>query len=70
MKNTLTKFAKNLAAFVASLAKSNDHQQQPITLSMIGMELENDLTALRSRFAKVITKACGIVANWQFINRR
>jgi hypothetical protein len=70
MKNTLTKFGKNLAAFVASLAKSKDHQQQPITLYMIATELENDLTALRSRFAKGITRVYGTAANWLYTNRR
>jgi hypothetical protein len=70
MKNTLTKFGKNLAAFVASLAKSNDHQRQPITLYMIATELESDLMKLRSRFVKVITRVYGTVANWLSTNRR
>jgi len=70
MKNTFKKFGKNLAAFVASLAKYNDHQQQPITLYMIATELENDLTALRSRFAKGITRVYGIAVNWLSTSRR
>ena len=70
MKNTLTKFGKNLAAFVASLAKSKDHQPPPITLYMIATELENDLMKLQSRFAKGITRVYGTAANWLSISRR
>jgi len=70
MKNTLTKFGKNLAAFVASLEKSKDHQQQPITLYMIATELENDLMILRSRFAKGIIRVYGTAVNWLSISRR
>jgi hypothetical protein len=61
MRSIFNKFGKNLAVFVASLGKSSNHQQQPITLYMIAMELENDLTALRSRFARAITKVFGII---------
>jgi len=60
MKNTLTKFGKNLAASAKRSMKSNNHQQQRITLYMIATELENDLIALRSRFVRVITKVFGI----------
>ena len=35
---------------------------QPITLSMIGMELERDWTKLQSRFVKAIIKVFGIKA--------
>jgi len=61
MKSIFNKFGKTLAVFVASLGKSNNHQQQPITLYMIAMELENDLMKLRSRFAKGITKVFGTI---------
>jgi hypothetical protein len=61
MKSIFNKFGKTLAVFVASSMKSSNHQQQPITLYMIAMELENDLMKLRSRFAKGITKVFGMI---------
>jgi hypothetical protein len=61
MKNIFKKFGKTLAASAKRSMKSNNHQQQPITLSMIATELENDLIKMRYRFVKVITKVCGII---------
>ena len=70
MKSIWTKFGNVRAAFVASLVKSKDRQPPPITLSMIGMELESDLMKLRSRFAKATIRGYGIKASWPFISRR
>jgi len=70
MKSIWTRCESARAAFVASLVKYKDRQPPPITLSMIAMELENDLMQLRSRFVRVITKVYGTVVNWLYINRR
>jgi len=52
---------KNLAAFAKGLAKYSIHRPPPTTLSMIATELENDLTKMRYRFVRAITKVCGII---------
>lgn len=70
MKITLKKFVNFPVVFVKNLANRNSRPQQHITLSMIAMELENDLTKMRSRFAKAITKASGIKAKLPFIKNR
>jgi hypothetical protein len=61
MKSIFKKFGENLAAFVANLEKSKNHRPQPIILPMIVMEPENDRMKLQSLYAKVTTKACGII---------
>ena len=70
MKITLKKFVNFPVAVVRNLANRNNHQRQHITLSMIAMELEKDLTKMRSRFAKGITKVFGIKAKLPFIKSR
>jgi len=52
---------KENASSVRPTAKSKCHPRQPITLSMIALELENDLTEIRSHFARIITKVCSIM---------
>jgi hypothetical protein len=54
------RLGKDDASSVKRSTSRNSRQQQPITLYMIVMELENDLMKLRSHFAKVITKVFGI----------
>lgn len=60
MKNTSKKSVKNHALFAENLVITKPHRPQRITLSMIATELENDLTDLRSRFVRAITKVFGI----------
>lgn len=60
MKSIYKLLGKSRAAFARGLEKLNAPRPQPITLSMIATELENDLTELRSRFVKGITKVFGI----------
>jgi hypothetical protein len=60
MKNTSKKSVKNHALSAENLVITKPHQPQRITLSMIATELENDLTDLRSRFVRAITKVFGI----------
>jgi hypothetical protein len=61
MKSTSKQSESSRAASAKRSMKSSNHQQQPITLYMIAMELENDLMKLRSRFAKGITKVFGMI---------
>jgi hypothetical protein len=61
MKNIFKKLGNKAASFATRMEKHKDRQQQPITLYMIATELENDLTALRSRFVKAITKVFGTI---------
>lgn len=56
------KYDKENASSAKPTAKSKCHPRQPITLSMIAMELENDLIELRSLFVKAITKVFGTKA--------
>lgn len=70
MKTTLKKFVNYPVVFAKNLVNRNSHPRQPITLSMIAMELENDWTKMRSRFAKGITKVFGIKAKLPFIKNR
>ena len=60
---------KNVAS-AKSLENHNLAPRQPITLYMIGMELENDLIDLQSRFARGITKVYGIIQKLLFIKSR
>ena len=61
MKHTSNKSENNHAASVESLEKSSDHPQQRITLSMIERDLDDLTTDLQSLYAKITTKACGVL---------
>ena len=54
------RLGKDDVSSVKHSTSRNSRQQQPITLYMIALELENDLMKLRSHFAKAITKVFGI----------
>lgn len=61
MKRTLKKSENSHAASVESLEKSNDPQPLRITLSTIERDLDDLTTDLQSLYAKITTKACGVL---------
>ena len=60
MKNICEKCGGKGVVYVDALENPKEAKPKRTTLSMIAMELENDLTDLRSRFVRVITKVFGI----------
>jgi len=61
MKSTSQQSESSRAASAKRSMKSSNHQQQRITLSMIEADLESLMTDLQSLYARVITKAFGII---------
>ena len=59
MKHICKRCGSDDVVSVKSLEKSSYRQRQRTTLFMIALGLEKDLTALRSRFAWIITKVFG-----------
>jgi len=72
MKHTSKKSENSHAASVESLEKSNDPRPLRITLSMIEGDLDDLTTDLQSRYAKITTKACGVLTKVKslFTNNR
>lgn len=56
MKNICEKCGGKGVVYVDALANPKEAKPKRTTLSMIAMELENDLMKLRSRFVRAITK--------------
>ena len=61
MSNICDKCGGRGVVYVDASENTKEVKPKPITLSMIGMELENDLTEVQSRFARAITKVFGII---------
>lgn len=61
MSNICDKCGGRGVVYVDASENTKEVKPKPITLYTIGMELENDLTEARSRFARVITKVFGII---------
>lgn len=61
MKNICSKCGGSGVVYVDASENPKQAQPQHTTLSMTVLRLERRLTLLRYRFAKAITKACGIL---------